>query len=160
MKKVKVKEVIELIFANIKDVQRYENLNINFIKAFKFLNREGLNELLPGKYEIDGDHVYALVQEYETKELDNVKYEAHQKYIDIQYMVYGQEMVGYCNIDNLTTSTPYNRESDYILLDGDGEMLLLRSKEFFVFFPEDAHLPGIKAAEKLKVKKVVIKVRI
>lgn len=149
-----------MIFTNIKDSLRYESLNINFRRAFEFLNREDLNELMPGSYEIDGDNVFALVQEYETKDLDNLKYEAHSKYIDIQYMVSGQEMVGYCNIDNLTNSTIYNEENDFMLLDGDGEMLLLRSKEFFVFFPEDAHLPGIKVADKLKVKKVVIKVRV
>jgi biofilm protein TabA len=149
-----------LIFANIKDAERYENINMNFKKAFNFLKREDLNELLPGRYEIDSENVFALVQEYETKDLYNAKYEVHKKYIDIQYMLEGQEKVGYCNLDNLKVSTPYSIEKDFMLLDGEKELFLLNSKEFFVFFPEDAHMPGLVNKEKLKVKKVVIKIKI
>jgi biofilm protein TabA len=149
-----------LVFSNIKNYERYEGLHTNFKKAFQFLNREDLKFLLPGKYEIDGEEVFAFVQEYETKEVKNVKYEAHQKYIDIQYMLEGSEKMGYFPLKDLSVFLPYNIEEDFMLLDGEKELFLFRNNEFFIFFPEDAHIPSIIASKREKVKKVVIKVKV
>ena len=86
---------IKLVFANIKDYESYEELHVNFKKAFEFLKREDLKSLLPRKYEIYGEDVFALVQQYETKDLENAMYEAHQKFIDIQYMLESCENMEY-----------------------------------------------------------------
>ncbi len=147
-----------MILDNILNCKKYETLNKNFEKAFKFLKREDLGSLTVGKYEIDGESVFAMVQEYETKDLENVKYEAHKKYIDIQYLVDGTENMGYDLIDKLEVSSPYSEETDFMLLTGKPRLILFNEGEFFILFPEDAHMPGIFVKEKNKVKKVVVKV--
>ena len=147
-----------MILDNIENCKKYEELNRNFEKAFKFLKREDLGSLAVGKYEIDGEEVFALVQEYETKDLENAKYEAHKKYIDIQYMLDGNEHVGYSLIDKLKITSPYSKENDFMLLSGEANLIMLNSKDFSVFFPEDAHMPGIAIKDKNKVRKVVVKV--
>ena len=147
-----------MILDNIENYKKYEELNRNFEKAFKFLKREDLGSLAVGKYEIDGEEVFALVQEYETKDLENAKYEAHKKYIDIQYMLEGTEHMGYSSIDKLKITSPYSEENDFMLLSGEANLIMLNSKDFSVFFPEDAHMPGIAIKDKNKVRKVVVKV--
>ena len=149
-----------MILDNIKNYKKYEALNRSFEKAFQFLKREDLGSLATGKYEIHGENVFAMVQEYETKDLDNAKYEAHKKYIDIQYLVKGTENIGYSPIDKLEVSSPYSEESDFMLLTGEPRLILLNEGEFFILFPEDAHMPGISVREKSKVKKVVVKVSV
>jgi len=147
-----------MILDSIKNCKKYEGLNRNFEKAFQFLKREDLGSLAVGKYEIDGEDIFAMVQEYETKDLENAKYEAHKKYIDIQYLMEGTENMGYVSLDKLEVFSPYNEESDFMLLEGEPRLILLNQKEFFILFPEDAHMPGIFVKAKSKVKKVVVKV--
>jgi len=149
-----------MILDNIKNYKKYEALNRNFEKAFQFLKREDLGALAVGKYEIDGENIFALVQEYETKDLGDAKYEAHKKYIDIQYLIKGIESMGYVSIDKLEVSNPYSEENDFMLLTGNPRLILLNEGEFFILFPEDAHMPGIFAEEKSRVKKVVVKVSV
>lgn len=149
-----------MILDNIENCKKYEVLNRNFEKAFRFLKREDLESLTVGKYEIDGEEVFAMVQEYETKDLENAKYEAHKKYIDIQYMLAGSENMGYSSIDKLEITSPYSEQNDFMLLEGEVNLIVLNSKDFFVLYPEDAHMPGVFIKEKNKVKKVVVKVRV
>lgn len=149
-----------MILDNIKNCKKYEQLNRNFEKAFQFLKREDLGSLAVGKYEIDGENIFAMVQEYETKDLENAKYEAHKKYIDIQYLMEGAENMGYVPLDKLEVFSPYSEEKDFMLLTGETRLILLNQEEFFILFPEDAHMPGIFVKEKSKVKKVVVKVSV
>lgn len=147
-----------MILDNIENYKKYEDLNKNFQKAFEFLKREDLGTLEVGKYEIHGKNVFAMVQEYETKDLENAKYEAHRKYIDIQYLIEGSENMGYESLDKLQVSSLYSEENDFMLLTGEPRLILFKEREFFILFPEDAHMPGIFQKEKSKVKKVVVKV--
>ena len=88
------------------------------------------------------------------------KWEAHRKYIDIQYVLSGRERMGYSNTGKLKALTQYDEEKDYALYKGKGEMLTFTSGTFAVFFPEDAHMPCIKAENNEEVRKVVVKVRL
>ncbi|MEI8225577.1 MAG: YhcH/YjgK/YiaL family protein, partial [Bacteroidota bacterium] len=63
-------------------------------KAFTFLNESDLTKLEVKRYDLDGDNVYALISEYLTKNNEDARYEAHQKYIDIQYVISGKEQIG------------------------------------------------------------------
>ena len=87
-------------------------------------------------------------------------YEAHRKYIDIQCLIEGVEIMGYSQIEKLKVLSPYNEENDFLTLAGEPRLILYNPKEFFILFPEDAHMPGISNGEKEKVRKVVIKVRV
>ncbi len=149
----------KMVYGNIDNWENYQCLNENFNKAFQFLINNDLKELPVGRYDIYGEEVFAMVQEYDTKDEEEGKYEAHKKYIDIQYMVQGEEKVGYAFVENIETCLPYDSEKDFMLLEGKKEFFFLREKEFYIFFPEDAHMPGIAKGNKTRVKKVVIKVK-
>ena len=135
----------------------YFSLSDNIMKGFKWLTETNLEEIKPGKYIIDGDNVWANVQIYETKH--DADYEAHRKYIDIQYMIIGNEIVGVTDITNCSTTVKYDNQKDIEFLQSNvkEEYQELKEGEFLLFYPHDAHKPSINPGGKTSVKKVVVK---
>jgi biofilm protein TabA len=132
-------------------------------KALVWLQANCSNPDLPGRVEIDGKEVFALVQAYETKRAGEVlSFEAHRKYIDIQYICTGEEMMGWAPLDALQNATAYNPDKD--VLEGDvlaKEMtpVLVRAGHAAIFYPEDAHAPKLAAGMPGAVRKIVMKVK-
>ena len=146
----------------IKDIlnnaDNYYNISGSLKKGFEWLKGNDLKNMPDGKYLIEGETIYANIQSYETK--DNAPYEAHRKYIDIQYMIDGQEKVGVTNYKNCKTLEQYNKEKDieFLSLVGSEWYESLNNGEFLVFFPNDAHKPSLDLDKKRTVKKVIVKV--
>ena len=138
----------------------YYNISEGLKLGFEWLKSENLTEIKSGRHEISGDNVYANVQTYETK--DDANYEAHKKYIDIQYVVNGSEFIGVCDIKDCVTCEEYNSEKDIEFLKNtkSDEYQHIKEGEFIVLFPNDAHKPSITPNTKQEVKKVVVKVAV
>ena len=140
----------------------YFALSENIRKGFEWLlaNKESLKNIKPDRYIIDGDNVWANVQIYNTK--GDADYEAHRKYVDIQYMIEGNEIAGVTDITNCTTTVEYNQEKDIEFLHStvEEEYQELNEGEFLLFYPHDAHKPSINPGETKTVKKVVVKAAI
>lgn len=149
-----------MICENIKNTKDYSGINKNFVKAFNFLKSQDLKALVPGKYEIDGDNVFALVQEYVTENEEVKNWEAHEKYIDIQLIVEGQEIMGYAPIECLEVNEDFRPEKDLIFYKSTlkGSNIKFTNGDYAIFFPEDGHRPGCALGECSKIKKVVVKV--
>jgi YhcH/YjgK/YiaL family protein len=130
-------------------------------KAFSFLKNENLLILSPGRYELEGTDLFVNVDEYMTRDEENTRFEAHRKYADIQYLVYGEEKIGITSLRNASETVPYDEEKDIAFFKaGENNYRTANSERFFVFFPDDVHRPCLKAGENSKVRKVVVKVRI
>ncbi len=138
----------------------YENISDNLKEGFNWLKTNNLKEMPDGKYSIKNTEIYANIQTYETK--DDALFEAHKDYIDIQYMINGEEVCGVDNYDHCTMATDYDKAKDIEFLNGseNADNYILRTGEFLVFFPQDAHKPAIKNKKNALVKKVVVKVHI
>lgn len=149
-----------MIFENIKNKKDYTSVNTKFKAAFDFLTKTDLNLIQVGRYEIDGKNIYALVQEYMTESADKRRFEAHEKYIDIQYIIHGKEIIGYFPVEALTLQEDKLQERDaafYKNVSGYTE-LTLSVGDYGIFFPEDAHKPCCEVLKPSHVKKIVIKV--
>jgi YhcH/YjgK/YiaL family protein len=130
-------------------------------QAFHFLKSANLKELPLGKQELEGEHLFVVVQEYYGKQKSDAFYESHKKYTDIQYIIEGEEVIGLTALDKLKIKEPYNEENDIAFYDFDGGDYLKASPEkFFLFFPEDAHRPSITTGDSILVKKIVVKILI
>lgn len=149
-----------MIFDAIENAEKYFGLGEKFKTAFNFLLSTEFDSQTDEKIEIDGEEIFALVQSYETRFQEDAKWEKHEKYIDIQYMISGSENIGFVLADYLEVTEDYNEESDIEFLEGDGDFLQLNDGEFAVFFPDDAHMPGLAVEAKEKVNKVVVKIKI
>ena len=138
---------------------RYEALNPLFEAAFRFLRGTDLQSLADGRTVIDGDRLFALTQSYETQPAQDGKLETHRQYIDIQFIISGEEYIGYAPLDGLHLACPFNTEKDICFHHGDAAgFTRLTAGMFAVFFPYDAHLPGRHFTAPARVKKVVLKV--
>ena len=153
-----------MIKDKLDNAETYYGVSENLKKGFEWLKTQDLDNLPSQKYYIDGDYMYANLQEYATKE--DALYEAHRKYIDIQYMIKGEELVGVCDREICKDEVRYEEASDieFMSCDSDNNWQTLRSGEFLVLFPNDAHKPSITPKEhfdmKNIVKKIVVKVPI
>ena len=150
-----------MIIDTLANINRYIELHNGITKAFEWLQSIELNNLTAGKYSIEDDNVFAIVQEYKTLDAANEQMEAHKKYIDVQYIIKGEEMVGLSLLNNQTISKEYDDETDYFLVsDPPSFFATLNEENFMIFFPTDLHMPCIKINEPALVKKVVVKVRV
>lgn len=131
-------------------------------KAFKFLKENDLKSLELKRYDIDGNNLYASPSEYLSKNEEDARFEAHQKYIDIQYVASGKELIGITPMSlKKEVLVPYDATKDveYFTVTRDVNYSATPDR-FFIFFPEDAHRPGLKDGENSQVRKVVIKVKV
>ena len=145
----------EFAVSYFKNKERWE-------KAFKFLINSDLLNLEPKRYDIDGDNLYATISEYNTKNEETTKFEAHRKYIDIQYVIKGKEIMNLSPRGMVKdVVTPYDSAKDLEFMNVDKVVNHTATpSNFFIFFPTDAHRPGIKDGVSAPVRKIVIKVKV
>lgn len=152
-----------MIFDRVANCENYIFLGEKFRKGFDFIKKAVAEDLPVGKYEIDGTNIYAMVQEYTSKPCDGAVFEAHRKYIDIQYVISGIEEIGICDISKGIIKTEYSDETDaafYEKTDKAGK-LVLEDGDFAIFYPNDLHMPGLAFdVETCNVKKIVVKVAV
>ncbi len=116
-----------------------------------------------GKTIVDGDNVYINRDTYVARPLEECFFENHEKYIDIQIVLKGQEVIGYTHITNpdLKVTTPYNPDKDVTKYNYNpkGAVFFTLEEGFALVYTEDAHLAKCKANDEI-VEKVVVKVKI
>jgi len=151
-----------MILDRIDNTRLYLGLHAGFAKAFEILRDKTLAKKEDGKYPIDGDKIYYTLQRYTTKPLNEGKLEAHRKYIDIQFLLEGQELFGYASLKGLTAAQEYNSQKDIAFFNTPKEITKVKLEPglFCILFPDDAHLSCLQLAGPTEVRKVVIKIQI
>jgi len=139
--------------------RQYQHNKIYWDEAFTFLKEQNLEKLANGKHPIDDDNVFVMVTENPTKDYDSAKWESHRKYVDLHYVISGEEKIGVCPIRKLTVSQPYDSSKDVANYSGEGKTYSAVPGVFFIFFPADGHRPGITPGGNKPDKKIVIKIR-
>ena len=150
-------------YSAIDKVQFAQQYHLNkalWDKAFAYLKQTNLQTLANGRYAIDGDNVYAIVTEAPTKDYDKTAFESHRKYIDLQYVITGNENMGRASLASVTVSKPYNESNDLANYTGEGKIYTIPQGSFMLFFPSDAHRPNITPGGNKVVKKIVIKIKV
>lgn len=150
-----------MIVDKIENYHLYSGIHKHFKKAFDFILENDLKTIALGKHQILNDDIFAIVMEYSTQTADLCKSETHKNYIDIQYMIHGEEHVGFTTLHQQKPTTPYNTEGDFMFYDLENlPEFKLSSSHFAIFFPDDIHKTMIQTMEEPNhLRKVVIKVR-
>lgn len=148
-----------MIVDRIENAHLYYALGEDFKKAFEVLKTTDFSKKEKGRHETDNKNVYYMMQRYATKPVEQARYEAHQKMIDIQYVVSGEEIIGYGNIGSLELMTPYDSEKEaaFYMRSENYTAVKLYKGMFAIFFPEDGHMPGLQLGGQCDVEKVVVK---
>lgn len=154
-----------MIADKLKNWRCYASLSPRFEKAFRYLAELDLMALAPGRYDIDGDQVYMLVQEMDLKPWVQGSWEAHRSYADIQLVVQGRELLGVRSADGMPVTEEYDPAKDVMFFqpNAPGLPLPLADGEFAILFPQDAHRPCIcreESAPCMHSRRIVVKVRL
>ena len=148
-----------MILDTLEHATRYESLHPAFAAAFGFLRRPETAALADGRHAIDAERVYAILQTYDTRPWADGFLEVHRRYIDIQCLLAGEELIGFAPLAGQAVQTPYDAAKDIAFLHGAADPIHLRPGLFAVFFPHDAHMPGRSlGAAPVKVRKAVVKI--
>ncbi len=147
-----------MILDQLANAGRYEPLHPDLAAAFAFLRQPGLETLPAGQHTIAGERVYAIVQDYDTKPLAEGLLEIHQRYLDVQFVVSGAELIGWAPLANQAVQSAYDATRDIAFLHGAAEPIRVQQGQFAIFFPHDAHMPCRTTGAPTRVRKIVVKV--
>lgn len=149
-----------MIYDNLDNVKFYKNISADILEGLRYLQHVDLDTIV-GVHQIT-PKVKAIVSEYETKPQNDNGYEAHKKYIDIQYLLKGSERVACLPLDRLKETVPYSEERDAAFFTSSLQPIemTLGDGYFAIFFPQDGHMPQLSIGGPEMVKKVVVKVGI
>ena len=149
-----------MILDKITNISQDRGLSKNIDEAFNYIGNTDFSILKNGRYDIDSN-MFVLVNEYSTKENESNISEAHRKYIDLQYVLSGSEIIEFETLENQNIVKEYDKENDYSLYNLKNKSTLILSEGMFaLFYPEDLHMPGLINNESVKIKKIVIKILI
>ena len=147
-----------MILDTLENAARYSGFKPGLSEGFGFLDHPGVAELEPGRYEISDDLVYAIVEKNDGRSVEDGKLEAHRNYIDIQYIISGDESMGWSPRADLVGSEGYDEKRDLeFFTDNVQSIVQVPPGSFTIFLPTDAHLPGIG---KGPIHKIVIKIAV
>jgi YhcH/YjgK/YiaL family protein len=149
-----------MILDKIENAYLYSAISPLLAEGLKFLSENDFNTIEPGKFFLKNQLLYAMINDYDTKPIEQCKLEAHRKYIDIQFMVSGEESFGFTSLDDQVPTEDYNPEKDVVFFKEEVSLFILRKGHFAIFFPDDLHQPCIMIDEALPVRKVVVKVAV
>lgn len=150
-----------MVLDNIKNCEIYYGMHPEFKKAFDFIKKAVEEKYEIGRYEIDGEKMYALVQVYDTLNLDETFYEGHEKYIDIQYVGGNYEAFGVIDRSKATIKDEYNKDKDVAFFEKseDASYVVANDGDFCIFYPQDIHCPKVAHNNTpVTVNKIVVKV--
>lgn len=146
-----------MIIDKIENIGMYASVNPLFAQAIEFLKSTDLNAHELGKVVLKEGELFVNFAAARPKTKDDAKIETHNNFIDIQIPLTGTELMGYMPRTDLA-ETEYNAEKDVTFYPGHAtDYLTVKPGMFAIFFPEDAHAPGVTEVE---LKKVIVKVRV
>jgi len=149
-----------MIVDKIENAHLYATLSERIAKGLELIKDPALAQKEDGKYEVDGDNIFYLIQRYTTKDKEEMLFEAHKNYIDIQAILDGAETIGYAPADELEVTEPYKPD---VMKCADPDVFTevkLAKGMFAIFYPNDAHKPCYDYTGKTNVLKAVVKVKI
>lgn len=152
-----------MILGHIAQPNTYQYLPAVIRQCVTFLTETDMEALSVGRHDIDGDNIFVNVMEFTTQPADEKLAEAHKEYIDIQFLISGEEQIGFSlACANNPIAKEYDKEADFYLLEEvktESQVVLL-PKMFAIFLTEQPHKPGciVSGAASVPIKKAVVKV--
>ena len=146
-----------MVFDHIDNAIRFQGLGPGFNEAMEFLRTHDLASIECGRHDILGDALFAIVQDYTTKPIEEGFWEAHRRYIDVQYVVNGQELIGFSPISRMKFVS-HDAARDLSVFEGEGDFATMQAGNFMVLWPDDAHMPGLQVSGPEMVRKIVFKI--
>lgn len=149
-----------MVCDNINNFETYSLLGDKINKALTYLMELKEEDLVLGKNEIDDD-MYINYMNYQT-DIDTKKiWESHIDYLDIHYILEGEEKIMLSDVSSMKITKEYDKSIDAAFYDGSQQTeIKFKKGMFLICFPQDVHKVGVSLKDSCNVKKVVCKVKI
>lgn len=147
-----------MIIDQLERAQQYMRCVPELRDAVLFAKKVQEEHLPVGKYRVGRD--FAFVQEGTTRTFEEGDFETHEKYLDVQILLSGQEMMEYADKADTVNKVPYDPEADIEWLDGTGSKISIKPGMFYLVYPKDAHKPCCHESIPTTYRKVVVKIKI
>jgi YhcH/YjgK/YiaL family protein len=147
-----------MIFDKLSNASLYYGNNDRLYRALKWLQATDFNTLQDGRITIDGNEIYANISTGSTKPEMQTKIELHTKYIDIQYVITGEEYIGILPKERLGTEISRDEEKDHYGFEGKSDLILVPQGFFMVLYPQEGHAPRIMKEKQASTRKAIVKV--
>jgi len=144
-----------MILDRLCEAARYEGLHPRFHEAFEFLKTAADKPC--GRYELSGG-MYVNIMDARTHAEGEGFFEAHRRFIDIQYLFDGHSACVWAPTGSLEVKTPFDEEKDCEFLTGEGNAVSVRAGDFYILWPSDAHEPHRQDKEPDAYRVAVVKV--
>lgn len=150
-----------MILDQIDSALLYGGLGERIAIGLALLDEEQVLQSPVGRYPVQGDDIFFVVDEYETQPADDGKFEIHHKYLDIQTVVSGTEFIGFAPLEGLTQVEGYDGDRDiaFYAPPPHYSKAVLTPGLFAIFWPNEPHMPCRMLEAPCAVKKIVVKVR-
>ena len=132
-------------------------------KALDFLRTTDFTALAPGVVDIDGRNIFAQVLDLTTQTWDENRPEVHRRYLDIQFLAWGEEKIGVAiDTGNNEISESLLEQRDIIFYHGseNESFIEMTPGTYAIFFPQDVHRPACHKTVATAIRKIVVKVAI
>lgn len=151
-----------MIFDTLKNIDCYRSLSANMDRALELLANTDFSGQPAGRYEVDGDNVFYMIQEPELREEEDALYEIHKKYADIQFALTDGETILALPTSQIEAWQAFDEAKDIGFSQNSepGIPLEMNAGSFAIFFPQDAHMPCLRGGDAKKCRKVVFKVKL
>ena len=149
-----------MIFGNIDHLDEYSFLEKGIRECFAYASTHDLSSFEKGSHEIDGDRLFVNIVEYTTTNASDRFWEAHKQYLDVHFMLHGEEQIDLNFIKNMDVKQ-YVAKDDFVPMDGDpNASVVLHDGDFLICYPNDGHRTAVAVNEPAVIKKAIFKVRI
>jgi YhcH/YjgK/YiaL family protein len=152
-----------MIYDSVENIESYGENGDAINRAVQFVRDFDLSQP-DGKYEIDGDNIFAIVQSVRTGDANEKLFEVHRDYMDVQIVLQGQERqdVALLDSENREVVQEYDREKDLMFFKVRGKFatIIMKPGMFVVYGPNDGHRPGCSVGEAQDIRKVCVKIKI
>jgi len=147
-----------MILDVLENAERYCAVHPRLAAAFDFLREADTAGLAPGRRDLDGDRLYAMIVRDQGRGRQRARLEAHREYIDVQFSVEGTDLIGWKSLGACAGTEGYDAEKDLeFFSDKPDAWIATPPGTFAIFFPEDAHAP---MAAEVALHKVIVKVAV
>lgn len=148
-----------MIYASWDERERFYAMHPLFKAAFDFIGQCRQQRPAVGEVELDGRRLFVLVQQYTSMPPEAPGWEGHRQYIDIQYILSGQECNGWAPLRSAAPGAVYDENIDLLRCQAEPSFWLpLHQDQFAIYYPEDLHKPKCMLEAACPVEKLVVKV--
>ena len=148
-----------MIYDSLKHLDSYRGIHPGVLRGLELLRDTDFSQMADGRYEVDGENLFYMLQSYTSSPANDTP-EAHKKYIDIQFLISGQEKIAVGPLEEMTEQVEARPEGDIWFYRGPLSEVLVSGDKFAALWPGDAHAPGIAVGEPTPCRKCVVKVKV